>query len=436
MAVQVTDIKFKKSIGINNATPSANGGKRSENLILTRVMNNLFPNVSPVERVSGVQRWRKFFVHNINAMNLAFVNAKMFIHTRSTGEDIYALFAGGADDHQSDYYSDVVFDLLGGYRYSCGSKVGSGVIAVGDAVTIANDASKKGIVTDFVNGSYIVIRPTSEVVSETDGIFENADVVCLVSDHTTHIALTSARGVRSPHLCTTGNIMALITAGDSSMAVDFFNQYGARGHIMPGDTIFISSLENSTDLAHSIEFCTVKDVTWVSSDTVATCVITTVDPIVSSYSINNTGATTYKTRVGKVADLGTLASGISDVVKSFAGAANFIDTNVIVNNYGAKQDNITITFTNATTYVVTGENVASYGTGTIIGTFSPVNPDNGQYYFQIPPGCWEGSPALGDNVQATINPADAAVWAIETVPALSASSSDDTTGLMCVGEGA
>lgn len=99
MTIATTDIKFYKSLAVNNS--DANGGKISENRITTNTLNNLFPNVTSSERTAGVTRYRKMFLKNENSSNISLESTKLFIGALSSGEDYFRFREGTDDDIQS-----------------------------------------------------------------------------------------------------------------------------------------------------------------------------------------------------------------------------------------------------------------------------------------------------------------------------------------------
>lgn len=429
MAVTAADIKLYRA-ATNGDNKNTNGGKRTAAEIVSMEMNNVFPNVSHADRVAGAKFWRKVFLQNINIDNSIATAVKMFIDSITTGEDYYRMFAARYNCLQTEH-DGVTMDVLGGYLYTCGAKQGAGTIAIGSLVTVDGEPEKQGIVTAYTPGASICIRILSNTVdADGYGIFQNADSVCLSADHTTYVVLSSEAGERSYHACATGTLQASVTAGENEIVMDFAHDEYIRGHLMPGDTIFISSLENELDATHRMEFLEVEKVEW-DGDGLSSCTITTVGMASYSYLTSNVGGTTYPTRVGKVLDIGNLVASFGSFVTSIAGNGVILENAMGAKNRGCKRDTVTITFTSATQFTVTGVNVASYGTGNVNGTFSPLNADFGTPYFTIPPSFWSGTFTAGDYVEFEVYPADIALWLIEIVPTGAAAMSNDITWFMC-----
>jgi len=99
MSIAASDIIFYKA-GANNDT-AANGGRISANEVVDGSLNNLFPNVSSAERTAGLTRYRKMFLRNKNAGDLAMYSGEVWIYTRSLADDHCQLKAGTDTDVQT-----------------------------------------------------------------------------------------------------------------------------------------------------------------------------------------------------------------------------------------------------------------------------------------------------------------------------------------------
>ena len=106
MPVSTDEIKLFKAQ--NNLDGDANGGRESYTEIVSGQLYNLFPRVTNAERVNGVTRYRKFFVHNTDDEQGTLFNVLAFIDKLSTGDDYYRLAVGTDTDTQAD---------IGGYNW-------------------------------------------------------------------------------------------------------------------------------------------------------------------------------------------------------------------------------------------------------------------------------------------------------------------------------
>ena len=107
MAIQNSEIKVYKAI-TNNET-SANGGRRSNNLITSNVRNNLFPNVSQTERTDGTTKRRKIFYRVENDDDLTLYNAKYYFKNTSGADDYFVFYVGTNVDTQADLGSPRIY---------------------------------------------------------------------------------------------------------------------------------------------------------------------------------------------------------------------------------------------------------------------------------------------------------------------------------------
>ena len=208
-----------------------------------------------------------------------------------------------------------------------------------------------------------------------------------------------------------GLLNADVSAGATSIDVLFeSNDY----EIPAGATIV---LQDDT----KTEWATVSSstaATW--SGNVAT--ITLENGLANSFSASNT-------KVGICVSLGDLTPSLSGIsVSSTSGT--FDDTQVSLENVGTVYDVWTITFTSSTAFEVSGQYEGAQANGDISTDYSPINPNTSTPYFTIPAAAWGGTWAAGDTVQFTTNPAAAAVWIKEVVPAGAAREANNEENLL------
>ena len=83
MVFQKTDIAFFLSGGVSNTDINLSIGNAISNTnISTGLQNNLFPDVTPNQAISGITRYRCFYVRNINATQILQV-PKLWIVTNT-----------------------------------------------------------------------------------------------------------------------------------------------------------------------------------------------------------------------------------------------------------------------------------------------------------------------------------------------------------------
>lgn len=99
----------------------------------------------------------------------------------------------------------------------------------------------------------------------------------------------------------------------------------------------------------------------------------------------------------------------SKVVTSTLGT--FDAASMVVGNLGSLYQVLTFTFTTATNFTCTSDEVTfATATGSISSTYAPTNVGVGASYFSVPPACWGGTFAPGDTVVITTIPPCVPVW--------------------------
>lgn len=105
MSISAAQLVFRKSLVVSDT--AANGGAMSFNQIVSGVKNNLWPDIFEAERVAGSTKYRKMFLHvNNNEVNgentgLDFVAPRLFVETRTPGDDAVNIFLGTQTDQKS-----------------------------------------------------------------------------------------------------------------------------------------------------------------------------------------------------------------------------------------------------------------------------------------------------------------------------------------------
>jgi len=85
MSIVSSELVWRRSQEVSDAT--TNGGRMSHVSITSGVKNNIFPDVSQAERLAGSTKYRKVFVHVANDDDLQLIAPRMYIETRTPGDD-------------------------------------------------------------------------------------------------------------------------------------------------------------------------------------------------------------------------------------------------------------------------------------------------------------------------------------------------------------
>ena len=221
----------------------------------------------------------------------------------------------------------------------------------------------------------------------------------------------------------TGVLESNVNAGDSTITVtvedasmDIFNTASATNVIWIGDDTNEEYFEN---VAASL------------SGTTYTLTLDTGDTLANSY-------TTTATYVGSCLDKGDVeASFDTVVVTSTAGTFDSTTHPIVLDNIGTVYDEWTIEFVTTTTYSITGANEGLLASGgNISSDASPTNNDFAKKYMTIPSAAFGGSFEVGDTITFKTYPAAIPIWHKETIPAGSASYSNNTWTEKIIGESA
>lgn len=127
------------------------------------------------------------------------------------------------------------------------------------------------------------------------------------------------------------------------------------------------------------------------------------------------------TKVASVIATGNI-QGSSDnyAVTSTAGAFDDAGNPVTVDHIGGVEETVTVSFTSATDFTVTGDTLGALGSGSTAAAFSPNNPNFSKPYFTLPAAGWGGTWANGDTLVFQVHPAAFPYWEKRIVPAGSA----------------
>jgi hypothetical protein len=101
MPILDSEILWRPASLVSDTIPAQNGGRMAFGQIVSGVKNNLFPDVSLAERAAGSIKWRKAFIHINSPVNLALLNARVFMDAPTPGGD-FVLFHPGTQTDTED----------------------------------------------------------------------------------------------------------------------------------------------------------------------------------------------------------------------------------------------------------------------------------------------------------------------------------------------
>lgn len=172
MSIIAAELKLYRSGTANDL--SANGGRMSAVQVQTDVKNNLFPDVTELQRLAGVVQYRKGFWKIAHTdYNNGLDSAQTFLKSRTPGDDIFYIFAGSQTDLQSDISSPDLFGVAA--LKTSVTTAGSGAVVTLDADEIIYRIGDNCYITDGTNSEIKaltnVVKVGTEVTLTFDGVF-------------------------------------------------------------------------------------------------------------------------------------------------------------------------------------------------------------------------------------------------------------------------
>ncbi len=129
-------------------------------------------------------------------------------------------------------------------------------------------------------------------------------------------------------------------------------------------------------------------------------------------------------------------SNTSPVVTSSSGSVDDTTYPIILNNSGTRDEEITVTFSDATNFSVAGNRSGSFGSGTVSTDFEGLNPDNSKVAVSFTNGFFGGTFATSDTVVFSTVSNSIPFWEKQVVPVASSSLSGNNNITCFMGEGA
>ena len=474
MSISANDIVFRKSVTVTDT--AANGGRKSQTVVLSGVRHSLFPRVTRAERTAGVTRYRKEFFCNDNADDDIAFGLYLFLEFPSNGGDRFAIGKGTQTDLQSGITaSPVTYPIwLGvgqlqtvlaggelevaltmentdfefpnnGYLHLADkflrSQTIDSAVSIGDSV----ECTGGGPSADCVGGTWGKIAATSEI-DFPKGLYVGSNVVMTIQSTTNEEWLQIAEKKTTDEDIGTGD-----GADQTPVLTDLANGANGISKQTGGFRPVVTTLDTGdvtmTVNIDSTGLCTgdcsagqlnmtsgvwTTDITWTtapksSQDILITyyenafsysgnvCTVELQDQVANAYSV--AGGRTVNTYGGGCIEQAEVTPTTDSWVEvSVSGAYDESTYPVIMFNDGTEEDTWTLTFTSATAFTVSGVNAGSVGTGSISVDFSPVNANTGQPYFTIDSSGWAGTWTSGETVTFKTHPAAVPVWWREIVP--------------------
>jgi len=472
MTVLESEMIDRKSRTITNT--STNGGPMGTTTVVDGANNNVFPRVTEDERVAGIVRYRKTFVHNVNPDNDPANGVLASFGLPSSSEDRLYIGMGTGSDTQGDVEaSDEYPHWNGTGQLASGILAGAttidivmesndfeimpgGVLFISDAFMVAqpmatepaNAIPRIGDSVEFVGGEWVRRTFVGNTAYPYGWYYGNGVVI-------TSGATSSTEHPRVVEGKTESEVLGTGDGGTTPTVSDFAgvtNGLNFKGVYVDGRETGWTPMKPRLDITVSATPTTlwfdadgfltgatagrinmltgewIVPPTFIGAPDSGTEITTTYwdkpysfsgntmtvqlqDPVAEDYAAANTFA-------GGCVETGELiAISRNWTLSSVSGTYDSTTYPVAVGNVGTVYDFWTLQLTTATAFSCSGVFSGDTGTGSTTQDFSPVNPATGQPYFTINLLGWGGTLAIGDTVTFITEPSAAPWWFKEVVPA-------------------
>ncbi len=224
-------------------------------------------------------------------------------------------------------------------------------------------------------------------------------------------------------------LQANITGNPSTFTVTVENAALASGTdaiFQDGDDIRLTDKTTPDASSGTEELLTITGTPSVSGNDVT---ITVTTAIANDYTAGAAWA-------ASIIDIGDTECSTDTFVDTSVGDGAYDDSlyPVICDNIGTVEDAITLEFTDATHFTVTGASGIAYGSGDTATDFIPNNSDFTKPYFTLEAAGFSGTWAAADTITFNIHPAAFAIWLRRTVPSGCASLANNKVTTVTTGE--
>jgi hypothetical protein len=158
MPLLSSELVWKASALTSDTVPAQNGGVMGTRSIVSGVKNAMLPDVSQSQRTLGVTHIRKAFLHIVNTLDLALLNAKLFLSAPTPGADYVVFYPGTQSDTQS---------TMSSRPYGVGTLQAATVIGATTIKVICDNNTDYATLTPFRVGD--VVRVSDRPIGGSSG---------------------------------------------------------------------------------------------------------------------------------------------------------------------------------------------------------------------------------------------------------------------------
>lgn len=158
--------------------------------------------------------------------------------------------------------------------------------------------------------------------------------------------------------------------------------------------------------------------------------LTTVENLLNTYLVDNVS------RVSSLIPCPDIKASVENFTVNTAGDGdyNLAEYPLVLDNIGTIEEDITHSFTGATTFDAEGDTRGGLGSGSKDLDFSPVNADFSRPIYTMAAAGYTGTFALGDSITFTIHPAGIPIGQKRVVKAGAGALSNNSVALVLAGE--
>lgn len=206
MSIVASELVWRKSAEVSDA--GTNGGRMTvlAQAIASAVKNNIFPDVPQSERTAGSTKWRKVFIHVANDADLTLVAPKVFVESRTPGDDNVTFIAGTQTNTQSNIAAD------SNQRYGNGQLHANVTSTATSIVVDVEDAA----LTMFAQGMKIRISDKASINGSGNEEYAVIDTVNYVGNECT-LGLTT--GLVNGYSASNTKVASVYEPGDVACSV-------------------------------------------------------------------------------------------------------------------------------------------------------------------------------------------------------------------------
>lgn len=440
MAIIASDLKVRASermVSDFSTTLGVGGGGRMGSGVIVGAANDIFPDVMPSSRTSGITEFRKVYLQAMSAGSEVLANAGVAVTARPGDTNCrVGLFRALGDDLQyqalsrvqgTDIAEGTVWNLFNAPGANQFTLVGSTTPAVGSLIAVYGSGSPLQI----SSAQFRTVTNVSGQVITYSGSDLSASFASLKI-----CALARNTSAGCPNFVAPALLTAQASSGTAVLTIDrleekfdqassTYSKSGAHPLFFPGDVVLVQN-------GSTREFGAVSAVNWVSGQ------ITLTANLASTFASGS--VVTRLLQLGNIQSQLTLPvfsqqtwlrtwsdASTTPISAAYSGA-------IQLSNSGTTTDRWAVVFTSSTAFDLYSERSGLLVSGSTASDFIPVNPATNTPYFTLPKSGWGSGWLPGNCIRFNTQAAAAPFWVSRCTLAGSSASGSVNATLTLTGE--